>query len=109
MDEPIKTGRNGDGTFGAGNAYGRPAGLQNKLNRTVKETVLAVFNKIQEDPETALESFAKKYPRDFYAIAAKLIPTDIRADVRVTKVTLEIVRDKTTSDKLTTPASTESN
>lgn len=88
---------------------GRPKGAVDRITRTVKETVLMVFNKIQEDPETALESFARKYPRDFYAIAAKLIPTDIRADVRVTKVTLEIVRDKTTSDQLTTPASTESN
>jgi len=49
----------------------------NKITKTVKETVLKVFNEIQSDPEIKLSAFAKKYPRDFYAIAAKLIPTEV--------------------------------
>ena len=71
---------------------GRPKGAQNKLTKTVKETVLSVFNELQGDEKHNLIAFAKKHPRDFYQIAAKLIPTDIKADVRVTKVNLEIVR-----------------
>lgn len=77
--------------FEQGNS-GRPKGAQNKFTKTVKETVLAVFNDIQSDPKQSLKAFAKKYPRDFYQIAAKLIPTEIKGDLRVTKVSLEIVR-----------------
>lgn len=72
---------------------GRPKGTPNHLTRTVKETVLAVFNKLQDDPKNNLEEFAKKYPRDFHAIAAKLIPTDIKGEVKqVSEIQLKIVR-----------------
>jgi hypothetical protein len=63
---------------------GRQSGVQNSINRTVKETVLAVFNKIQDDPKVNLEQFAKKFPRDFYQIAAKLIPTEITGTIKTT-------------------------
>lgn len=56
---------------------GRPKGAVGKLTKTVKETVLNVFNDLQEDETHNLYSFAKKHPRDFYAIAAKLIPTEM--------------------------------
>lgn len=63
---------------------GRQKGVQNSFTRTVKETVLDVFNKIQEDPKVNLEQFAKKYPRDFYLIASKLIPTEITGTLKTT-------------------------
>jgi hypothetical protein len=63
---------------------GREKGVQNHLTKTVKETVLEVFNKLQEDPKANLEQFAKKYPREFYQIAAKLIPTEITGNIRTT-------------------------
>lgn len=63
---------------------GRQKGVQNHLTKTVKETVLEVFNKLQEDPKVNLEQFAKKYPREFYQIAAKLIPTEITGNVKTT-------------------------
>lgn len=62
--------------FQEGNT-GRPKGATGKLTRTVKETVLSVFNTLQEDPKHNLEAFAKKYPKDFYNISAKLIPTEM--------------------------------
>lgn len=77
-DEPeitVKTGKEAT-YFKPGNA-GKPVGTPNKLTRTVKTTVLAVFNDLQSDPKHNLKAFAKKYPRDFYNIAAKLIPTEI--------------------------------
>lgn len=80
MNEPKNTDNNG--RFKPGNP-GRPAGTPNHLTKTVKETVLSVFNEIQDDPKVKLSQFARDYPRDFYAIAAKLIPTDIKADVSV--------------------------
>ena len=70
--------------FTKGNA-GKPKGAQNKLTKTVKETVADVFNDLQKDPKNSLVAFAKKYPRDFYNIAAKLIPHDISAQVTVKK------------------------
>lgn len=60
---------------------GRVAGVPNKLTKTVKETVLEVFNKLQESKEHNIEAFAQKYPRDFYNIAAKLIPTEVQAKI----------------------------
>ena len=63
---------------------GRPPGVQNKLTRTVKETVLAVFNELQEDPKVKLSAWAKHEPTEFYKIAAKLIPTEVQAKVQGT-------------------------
>lgn len=86
-ENPKNTGR-----FGKGNP-GKPKGATNHLTRTVKEAVLDAFNELQSDKNHNLISFAKKHPRDFYAIAAKLIPTDIKAEVKTTeKIVLEVVR-----------------
>lgn len=63
---------------------GRQKGVQNHLTKTVKETVLEVFNKLQEDPKANLEQFAKRYPREFYQIAAKLIPTELTGNIKTT-------------------------
>ena len=65
---------------------GKPKGSTNLITRTVKETVLAVFNEIQSDPKVNLKKFAQEHPRDFYAIAAKLIPTEVQATVDTTIV-----------------------
>lgn len=93
------------GQFKEGNS-GRPKGAQNKLTKTVKETVLAVFNELQDDNKHNLKSFAKKYPRDFYQIAARLIPTEINA--KLNKVTLEIVRKTPTRTTDTSPGAATS-
>lgn len=76
---------------------GRPPGATNLLTRTVKETVLAVFNDIQSDPTVNLTAFAKKYPRDFYAIAAKLIPTEVSAKLDATVKTFTFVLDESSN------------
>jgi len=73
--------------FKKGEAKGRPKGALNKLTvqmRTVKETVLEVFNIIQDNPKVKLEQFAIDNPKEFYAIAAKLIPTEVKGEVGVT-------------------------
>ncbi len=76
--------------FSEGNP-GRPKGAQNRLTKTVRETFAEVFNKIQSDPQIKLEAFAKKFPREFYAIASKLIPTEIVAQVVQTNI--NVIRD----------------
>lgn len=63
---------------GHGPTGGRKKGVPNKLTKTVKETVLAVFNDLQADPKANLLSWAKNNPKDFYLIASKLIPTEIK-------------------------------
>lgn len=69
---------------------GRKKGVQNKMTATVKETVLSVFQDIQSDPKNNLLAFAKKHPRDFYQIAAKLIPTEVSGSVKhIIKVTVD--------------------
>ena len=67
-----------------------------KLNKTVKETVLAVFNELQSDPKVKLSAWAKDEPTEFYKIAAKLIPTEVAGNID-SKITLTIVRGKPTS------------
>lgn len=73
---------------------GKPKGAKNKFTKTVKETVLEVFNTLQEeDGPASLRNWAVDQPTEFYKIAAKLIPTDIKADVKTTsKIALQIVR-----------------
>jgi len=56
---------------------GRKKGTPNKITRTVKETVLTVFNEIQSDRKVNLKAFAKKHPKEFYQLAARLIPTEL--------------------------------
>lgn len=56
---------------------GRPKGAINKLTKTVKETVLAAFHELQDDPYANIVTWGRENPKDFYQIAAKLIPTEI--------------------------------
>jgi len=69
-----------DTQFKKGNP-GRPKGAENKFTKTVRETVLEVFNQLQEDPKHSLAAFAKDNPTEFYKIASKLIPTDLKAEL----------------------------
>ena len=68
------------GQFAKGNP-GKPKGAVSHLTRTVKEVVLKTFNDLQDDEKNNLLAFAQKFPRDFYNIAAKLIPTELSATV----------------------------
>lgn len=61
---------------------GRPPGSPNKLTATVRDTVLSVFQELQGSEEHSLKAFAEKNPRDFYQIAAKLIPTEITGNIK---------------------------
>lgn len=87
---------------------GRPPGVPNKLTRTVRERVLEAFNELQSDPVNNLVSWAKTEPTEFYKIAAKLIPTEIKGDLQITKTVLHVER-KTGNDLIEdiTPESEE--
>lgn len=70
---------------------GRIKGTPNKITRQVRELVLEVFNTIQDHPTANLQSFAEANPKDFYAIASKLIPTDVNAKVNATEI--KVIRE----------------
>lgn len=68
---------------------GRKKGSENeatKKMKSVKQTVLDAFNQLQEDPVHNIVEFAKEHPKDFYNIAAKLIPTELDATINVKKI-----------------------
>lgn len=71
---------------------GKPKGAKNKVTKTVKQAVLEVFLRLQDDPKHDLEAFAKKHPKDFYQIAAKLIPTEVDASVKNSGI-IKVVRE----------------
>lgn len=61
---------------------GRQPGTPNKITRTVRETVLAAFQELQEDPKTKITEWAKREPTEFYKIASKLIPTEVTGKIK---------------------------
>lgn len=73
---------------------GRPPGAKNVVNRTVKETVLEVFNRLQQG-EFSLANWAETEPTEFYKIASKLIPTEVTGSV---KQTIIVSRKKQDAD-----------
>lgn len=70
---------------------GRPEGAVNKLTKTVRDTFAEVFNELQEDPNVKLSAFGKKFPKEFYAMASKLIPTEISGELQVTQI--KVIRE----------------
>lgn len=71
---------------------GKKKGTTNMITRTVRETVLAVFNDLQEHPTAKLSAWAAKEPTEFYKIAAKLIPTEIKATVLTDRVIVNLIK-----------------
>lgn len=77
---------------------GRLPGSQNKFTLSVKETVLKVFQELQEDQEhpASLKKFAIKNPVEFYKISARLIPTEVNATI--SEVRLSVNRKDQSTD-----------
>lgn len=59
----------------SGNPAGKPKGAKNRLGATAKENIAAVFEDI--GGRETLAAWAKKNPKDFYAIYAKLLPLQV--------------------------------
>jgi hypothetical protein len=79
----------------SGNPNGRGRGSENevtKLMKSVKQTVLEAFNKLQQDPKVNIAAWGKENPKEFYQIASKLIPTEIQATIN--KVGLDLEEEK---------------
>lgn len=78
-----------NGRFGGEKTGGRQAGTLNKLSTNVKDAVWQTFVDLQKDPNANLTAWAIKNPKDFYLIAAKLIPTEIAVKAEVTQIEIE--------------------
>lgn len=60
---------------------GSRAGKPNKITKTVKEAFEAAFNEAQGMPGVKLSDWMKDNPTDFYKIAARLIPTEVKGEL----------------------------
>lgn len=68
---------------------GRAAGTPNKIGATVKDNVIAVFNRL--DGTAGMAKWAQENPTEFYRIYSRLIPAEVDAKVEAS-LTVEIVR-----------------
>ena len=59
------------------NPSGRPKGAKGKLTSTFKELLIRTINELESEGKVTLAKFARENPRDFYLIAARLIPTEL--------------------------------
>jgi hypothetical protein len=64
---------------------GRQKGTENKVSTSMKECVMSTLEWLQTQPKSNMRDWAKENPTPFYQIAAKLIPTEISANVEVIK------------------------
>lgn len=62
---------------------GRKPGTPNKITRTVKELVAGAVDAAQRDPAhpANLANFAVTHPKEFWQVASKLIPEEIKAAI----------------------------
>lgn len=67
---------------------GRPKGSQNKTTKAFKEAVLAVYHDIGGNE--ALAKWAKENPTEFYKICARLIPTEVNANIGSTQYVVRV-------------------
>ena len=82
--------------FGEGqpiNRGGRPKGAVSKLTREFKEMVQTTMSELQDDPRANLTTWAKENTTEFYKIASKLIPTEMKNDVSVTDNKIVVIRE----------------
>lgn len=73
----------------SGNLLGKPVGTVSattKLMVSVKDIVLSAFHELQGDPVNNIVAWGKANPTEFYKIAAKLIPTQLNAEVTEKKI-----------------------
>lgn len=61
---------------------GRKAGTPNKITTTVRQAFEDAFNAIQSSPTANLRTWAEGNPTEFYKLSSKLIPNEIKADIK---------------------------
>lgn len=72
--------------FEKGHKGYKPKGAVNRLTRTVKETFADAFNELQSDDKVKLTVWGRENPTQFYQLASKLIPTEVKQEVEVSGI-----------------------
>lgn len=82
------------------NPKGRPIGAVNKLTTSMKDCTQQTLEWLQTQPRSNMREWAKENPTEFYRIAAKLIPTQLNAEV--TNKVIKVIRaDRGNTDHIT--------
>jgi hypothetical protein len=90
--------------FGQGqptNLGGRHKGVPNKINREFKELLQQTMMELQEDKRANLLTWAKENTTEFYKIASKLIPTEMKNDVTLTDNTIKVIYEDSSTQEAT--------
>ncbi len=62
---------------------GRPKGMKNKVPTEIKARFVHVFETLNRNPKTSLESVAKADPRWFFDLSRALIPKEVAGDIKI--------------------------
>jgi len=57
---------------------GRRPGTKNNITKAMKKVYLDAFLDLQKDPQHSLLTWARKHPTEFYKLAARIIPDQVR-------------------------------
>lgn len=76
----------------------RPKGVPNRVHASVKDNVLAVFNRL--GGTHAMAKWAKRHQSEFYGLYARLLPKQIEATVEST-TTLVVSNADSLTERLT--------
>jgi len=60
---------------------GRKKGAVGKLTKSVRDAFTNAFNELQMDDKVKLTAWGKENPTEFYRLASKLIPTEVKHEV----------------------------
>ena len=84
MPAPTTAKTSGKKVIGSPKTGGRVAGTPNVVTGTVKDNILAVFNRL--DGTAGMARWARNNQTEFYKLYAKLLPIQVNATVQEVKV-----------------------
>lgn len=92
INSPIKPKKNSKQPegfqLGRDKTGGRKLGAVNTVNATVKDNILAVFNRL--DGTAGMAAWARKNLTEFYKLYARLLPMEITATVKHVEVPADL-------------------
>lgn len=72
---------------------GRPAGSKDKITQSMQQTIIEVFEHLQNNDKASLKAVSEEHPQWFYQhIATKLLPHLLEGSGKDGQVILEIIK-----------------
>lgn len=76
------------------NINGRPKGALNKNTIEIKNLIIDVLRDMQADKEHNMLQWAKSNPTEFYKIASKLLPSEVKnANLNIEATVIRVIRE----------------